>query len=150
LASFSKEPTMREREVVRIVAERLKSEGARHLQVRYAREPGPDIEAVLPNSHRQLFIEAKGDVKSAESALGVALYQILCRYDGQAVCAIAVPFSSRYQDLLRKVLAGLGQLRVHVLLVREAEVWHLPPNAKGFLPTKPSSLVEALENEQRQ
>ncbi len=52
---------MREREVIRTIAERLRSEGAQNLQVRYGREHGPDIEAELPTSRRLLFIEAKGD-----------------------------------------------------------------------------------------
>ena len=136
---------MREREVVRIIAERLKRDGVLNLHVRYDREHGADIEAELPTSRRSLFIEAKGDVKAPDSAIGVALYQILARYDGQAVCGIALPFSRRYQNLVRNILPGIQRLGLHVIFVRDAEVWHLSPNAGGFLPSKPASLVEALE-----
>jgi len=145
LASFSKELAMRECEVVTKVVERLKCEGVPNPQVRYGREHGPDIEAQLPSSRRLLFIEAKGDVKAPDLAIGVALYQILARYDGQAVCGIALPYSRRYQNLVRNILPGIQRLGLHVIFVRDAEVWHLSPNAGGFLPSKPVSLVEALE-----
>lgn len=145
MANFSKEPTMREREVIRKVVERLKCEGILSLQVRYGREHGPDIEARLPNSRRLLFIEAKGDVKAPDSAIGVALYQILTRYDGQAVCGIALPLTESYKKLARKILPAIQRLGLHLIFVKEDEIWHLSPNASGFFPSKPESLVEVLE-----
>ena len=92
--------TMQERLVTEAIAKRLKCEGVLSLQVRCGREHGPDIEAQLPSSRRRLFIEAKGDVKAPDLAIGVALYQILARYDGQAVSGMALPFSRKYQKLV--------------------------------------------------
>jgi hypothetical protein len=137
--------TMQERLVTEAIAKRLKCEGILSLQVRCGREQGPDIEAQLHSSRRRLFIEAKGDAKAPDSAIGVALYQILARYDGQAVCGFALPFSRKYKKLVRNILPGIQRLGLHVIFVRDAEVWHLSPNAGGFLPSKPASLVEALE-----
>jgi hypothetical protein len=137
--------TMQERQVTAAIAEKLKREGVLSLQVRYGREHGPDIEAQLPNFRRLLFIEAKGETKAPDLDLGTALYQILARYDGQAVCGIALPFSRKYQKLVRNILPGIQRLGLHVIFVKDAEVWHLSPNAGGFLPSKPASLVEALE-----
>lgn len=136
---------MREREVIRRVAERLKSEGVLNLEVRYGQQRDPDIEARLPYTHRLLFVEAKGETKTPEATLGMALYQILTRYDGQAVCGIALPFTERYQNLVRNILSGICRLGLHVIFVGNAELWHLEPNAAGFFPTKPTSLVEVLE-----
>ena len=137
--------TMQERLVTEAIAKRLKCEGVLSLQVRCGREHGPDRQAQLHNSRRRLFIEAKGDVKAPDSAIGVALYQILARYDGQAVCGIALPFSRKYQKLVRNLLPGTQRLCLHVIFVKDAEVWHLSPNAGGYFPSKPASFVEALE-----
>jgi len=137
--------TMQERQVTAAIAERLKREGVLSLQVRYGREHGPDIEAQLPNSRRLLFIEAKGETKAPELDLATALYQILSRYDGQSVCGIALPFTERHKKLVRNILLGIQRLGLHVIFVRDAELWHLSPNARGFFPTKPTSIVEALE-----
>jgi hypothetical protein len=137
--------TMQERLVTEAIAKRLKCEGVLSLQVRCGREHGPDREAQLHSSRRQLFIEANGDVKAPDSAIGVALYQILARYDGQAVCDIALPFSRKYQNLVRNILPGIQRMGLHVIFVKDAEEWHLSPNAGRFLPSKPASLVEALE-----
>ncbi len=46
---------------------------------------------------------------------------------------------------MRKILAGIGRLGVHILLVRGEDVWHLAPDAKGFFPTKAESLITALD-----
>ncbi len=136
---------MREREITRILAERLKLEGVLNLQVRYGKERGPDIEALLPKSRRQLLIEVKGEVKAPDSAIANALYQILSRYDGQAVCGIALPFTEPYKNLVRNILPGIQRLELHLLFVRDGEIWHLPPSAAGFFPSKPVSLAEVLE-----
>lgn len=123
----------------------MKAEGVLNLKVRYGQERGPDIEAQLPDSYRLLFIEAKGETAAPDVDLGTALHQILTRYDGQAVCGIALPFTERYKKLVRNILPGIQRLGLHILFVRDAEVWHLSPNAAGFFPTKPVSLVEALK-----
>lgn len=142
---------MREREVVRRLAERLQAEGVLNLKVRYGQEHGPDIEAELPTSHRRLFIEAKGERPGGQEgakrrvALGEALFQILSVYDTDVVCALGLPFTKGYQTLVRNVLPGLRKLGVHVLWVRDDEIWHLSPVAQGFFPTKPESIVKVLE-----
>jgi hypothetical protein len=142
---------MREREVVKRIAERLRVEGVMILQVRYGQEQGPDIEGILPTCQRHLYIEAKGERPGGQEsakrrvALGEALYQTLAVYDADVVCAIALPFNAGYQRLLQKVLPGIRRLGLHVLLVRDDEIWHLAPTAPGFFPTKPTSLIEALE-----
>jgi hypothetical protein len=142
---------MREREVVKRLAERLRIEGVMSLQVRYGQEQGPDIEGILPTCRRHLYIEAKGDRPGGQEAakrrvaLGEALYQTLAIYDADVVCAIALPFSPGYQRLLQKVLPGLRRLAVHVLLVADDGIWHLAPTAPGFFPSQPISLVDALE-----
>lgn len=110
-----------------------------------------DIEAQLPDSRRRLFIEAKGDRPGGREAakrrvaLGEALLQILTAYDGQAVCGTALPFSEGYVNLVRNIFPGIQRLGLHVVFVRDAEVWHLSPKAKGFFPTRPESLVGVLE-----
>jgi hypothetical protein len=136
---------MRERHVIKLVALRLQAEGVLNLQVRYAPERGPDIEAQLPQSRRLLFLEAKGETKAPDVALGTALYQILTRYDGHVVCGVALPFTERYEMLVRNILPGVQRLGLHILFVKDEQVWYLSPNAAGFFPTKPTSLVEAIE-----
>jgi len=142
---------MREREVVKRIAERLRIEGLMNLQVRYGQEQGLDIEGVLPSSRRRLYIEAKGDRPGGQEAakrrvaLGEALYQILAVYDADVVCAIALPSNQGFQRLLRNILPGLHRLGLHVLLVGDTDIWHLAPSAQGFFPSKPQSLIEALE-----
>lgn len=138
---------MREREIVKTVAEQLRAEGLMDLKVRYKNERGPDIEGYLPRSRRRVFIEAKGERPSGNerAAVGEALLQILSQYDTDVVCAIALPFVARFQHLVRSTLPGLKRLGLHVLLVRDGEVWHLGPRAAGFFPSKPESLIEMLE-----
>jgi len=142
---------MREREVTRKVAERLKSDGILNLTVRYGSEPGPDIEGELPKTGRHLFVEAKGERPGGSEgakrrvALGEALFQIFCSYDEEVVCAIALPRTEGYEDLLRRMLPALRRLGLHVLLVKDAEIWHLAPNAAGLFPTIPKSITEVLD-----
>ena len=136
---------MREREVTRVIAGRLHEEGVFNLQVRYGQERGPDIEAELPSSHRSLFIEVKGSSRNPEVDLGTALYQVLTRRDGRAVCGITLSWAGRYETLVRRVLSGIQRLGLHVLLVRNRDVWRLSPGARGFFPSKADSLTDALE-----
>lgn len=138
---------MREREVIQAVAERLRQDGLLNLTVRYRGEPGPDIEGLLPRSRRRLFVEAKGErARPGERvALGEALLQILSRYDADVVCALALPFTERFEHLVRGILPGLRHLGLHLLLVRQGQVWHLGPQAAGFFPERPNSLLEALD-----
>lgn len=142
---------MRERQVTQTIAERLKAESVLNLTVRYRNERGPDIEGRLPASRRWLYVEAKGEPGSKDKALdrhmylGTALLQILSVYDHDVVCAIALPYNEGYEALVRKILAGIGRLGVHILLVRGEDVWHLAPDAKGFFPTKAESLIAVLD-----
>jgi hypothetical protein len=142
---------MRERQVTETIAEKLKSEGLLNLRFRIGNEHGPDIEGRLPQSRRWLFIEAKGEPGSKEKSidrrmrLGEALLQVLTVYDHDVVCAIALPYNEGYETLVRKILAGIGRLGVHILLVRGEDVWHLAPDAKGFFPTKVKSLLAELD-----
>lgn len=138
---------MRERDVTKTVAERLHAEGLVGLKVRYRNERGPDIEGTLPLSRRRVFIEAKGERPSGNEriAVGEALLQILSQYDADVVCAIALPFAEKFQQLIQNILPGLKRLGLHVLLVQDGEVWHLGPQATGFFPEKPDSLIEVLE-----
>jgi hypothetical protein len=136
---------VRECDVTKRVAERLKREGILSLHMRPGHEHGPDIEAQLPASRRLLFIEAKGNLKAPDAAIGVALYQILTRYDGEAACAIALPYTKKYEQLARNMLTGIQRLGVHLILVKEDDIWHLSPHAGGFFPSKPESLMEALD-----
>ena len=142
---------MREREVKQQLAEQLRKEGFMNLKVRYGQEHGIDIEAQFPKSRRWLYIEAKGERPGGQEAakrrvaLGEALLQILSVYDGLAVCAIALPFTHGYQNLVRQILVPLQRLELHMIFVREDEVWHLAPGSKGFLPQKVASLREVLE-----
>jgi len=136
---------MSEREVIRIVDEDLRAERVLNPKVHYGQEHGPDIEGHLPNSRRLLFIEAKDDVEAPDSAIGAALYQILTRYEGQAICRIALPFTERYEKFIRNVFSGIRRPRLDLFFVKERELWHLLPNADGFFISKPESLVEALE-----
>jgi len=71
-----------------------------------------------------------------DSAIGLVLYQIRTRYDGQAVCGIALPFSRRYQNLVRNILPGTQRLGLHVIFVRDAEVWHLSPERRRVFSLK--------------
>jgi len=137
---------MREPEVVRLVAEALKAGGLLGLTVRY-RGPGPDIEGDLPRSGRHLFVEAKG-VRARTSprvAVGEALLQVLSRWDTDVVCAVAVPYTQEFENVLRDILPGIRRLGLHLLLARPQGIWHLHPEARGFLPERAASLVEALD-----
>ncbi len=138
---------MREREVIRTVAERLRAEGLMDLKVRYGSEPGPDIEGTLPRSRRHLFVEAKGERArtSPRITVGEALLQILSRWDSDVVCALAVPYNKEFEEVLRTILPGLRCLELHVLLAKDGEVWYLSPNKAGFLVEKPLSIIEVLE-----
>lgn len=138
---------MREREVIRLVAERLRSEGLSDLQVRYGAQRGADIEGRLPRSRRRLFVEAKGvrSKSSVRQPMGEALLQILGHYDEDVVCAIAVPFTTEYEELLRFILPGIRKLGLHLLLVRRDEIWYNGPQTDGFFPEKVESLVGRLD-----
>ena len=142
---------MRERQVTETIADKLKSEGLLNLKARYSNEHGPDIEGRLPQSRRWLFIEAKGEPGSKDKSLdrrmrlGEALLQVLCVYDHDVVCAIALPYNEGYETLVRRILAGIRCLGVHILMVRGEDVWHLAPDAKGFFPTKADSLMAELD-----
>lgn len=138
---------MREREVVRVIAERLRSEGISDLKVRYASQRGADIEGTLPRSRRRLLIEAKG-VRSGggeRSALGEALLQILSLYDRDVVCAIGTPYTRKFENFLRSIIPGLAYLGIHLLLVRDDEIWHVDPKKKGFFPERVESLVARFD-----
>ena len=142
---------VREREVKRLLAQRLREEGFMNLKVRYGREHGIDIEAQFPETRRWLYIEVKGErpggqaTATRRAALGEALLQILSVYDGSTVCAIALPFTRGYQNLVRRILVPLHRLGLHMIFVREDEVWHLAPGSPGFLPQRVASLREVLE-----
>jgi hypothetical protein len=142
---------MREREVKQRLAEQLRKEGFMNLNVRYGQEHRIDIEAQFPRSRRWLYIEVKGERPGGQeaakrrAALGEALLQILSVYDGSAVCAIALPFTRGYQNLVRQILVPLQRLELHMIFVREGEIWHLAPGSQGFLPQKVAALMEALE-----
>ncbi len=138
---------MREREVTRTLAEQLRAEGLLNLQVRYRNERGPDIEGTLPRSGRILYVEAKGERTNVSERviMGEALLQILSHYDRDVVCALAVPYTSGFESVLRNILPGLRRLGLHVLLVSEGEVWYLGPQAAGFFPERPARLVEVLD-----
>ena len=141
---------MREREVTRRIAERLKAEGVLNMTVRYQQEHGPDIEAELPDTRKKLYIEAKGERPGGQEtakrrvALGEALFQILSVYDLDVICVIALPYTKGYQDLVKRIMPGLRQLHLHVLFVGADGIWHLSPKTNGFFPTKPVLLLEAL------
>ena len=53
---------------------------------------------------------------------GIRLYQVLSRYDGQAVCAIALPFTERYTKPVRNILLGIQWLGLHMLFLSEGEM----------------------------
>lgn len=142
---------VRERELKERLAERLRSEGFMNLRVRYGREHGIDIEAQFPATQRWLYIEVKGErpggqaTATRRATMGEALLQILSVYDGSAVCAIALPFTRGYQNLVRQLLVPLQRLGLHMIFVREGEIWHLAPGSPGFFPQKVASLMEVLE-----
>lgn len=138
---------MREREVIRIVAERLRSDGLAGMSVRY-QGPGPDIEGVLPRSGRRLFVEAKGIRRnqSPRVALGEALLQILSRWDRDVVCALALPYTEEFVKILRTILPGVRRLGLYVILVRdERNIRLLSPQSVGFFPVTPLSLTEVMD-----
>lgn len=138
---------MRERDLLKTLAERLRQEGLGNLQVRPGNQRGADLEGILPRSHRRLFIEAKG-VRAGgneQAAMGEALLQILRHYDYDVVCAIAVPYTPTFEVLLRSIMPGLHALGIHALMVRlPNEVWYIPPQ-REFSPEKPTSLLERLD-----
>ncbi len=138
---------MRERDVTRTIAERLHTEGLVSLRVRYGNERGPDIEGTLPRSGRTLYVEAKGERKNVSErvAIGEALLQILTHYDRDVVCALAFPYTEGFENVLRNILPGLRRLGVHVLLVRNGEVWYLDPQSAGFFPEKKQQLTKELD-----
>jgi len=142
---------MREREVTKVVAARLREEGALNLKVRYGSEGGPDIECDLPGSGRRLYVEAKGFraggkvSQNCRTTVGEALLQIFSIYDRDVLCAMALPYSDGYTTVVRNIMPGLRVLGVHVLLVRGTEVWHLRPDSAGFFPSVPESIVEELD-----
>ncbi len=80
-------------------------------------------------------------------AVGEALFQVLSRYGPSTVVqALAFPYHEGYESLLRRILPALRCLGIHLLLVSEnRDVWHLGPQAPGFFPEKPSSLLEVLD-----
>ncbi len=135
---------MRERDVTQTIADRLYAEGLSSLCVRH-KGPGPDIEGKLP-SGRTLYIEAKGERAhvSERVSVGEALLQILSRYDRDVVCALAVPYTECFEHVLRSILPGLRSLRLHLLLVRNGEVWYLRHCTIGFFPEKCERLIEVL------
>lgn len=122
-----------------------------NLQVRYGQEPGIDIEAQFPNSRRWLYIEVKGtrpgahEAASRRAALGEALWQIFSVYDGSAVCAIALPNTRGFRQLVRRILTPLGILRLHILYVGERELWHQAPDEP--MPQPIAGLRETLEEQ---
>ncbi len=137
--------------MLRAVAERLRSEGLYPRQVRLSRETGPDIEARLPTG-RRLLLEAKGDrgggrAQRQRAAVGEALLQVLSAFGTpEAVHALAFPYNDGYERLMRRIFPGLRRLGIHILLVDEnGAVWHVGPDALGFFPEKPKSLVETLD-----
>lgn len=137
---------MRERDLVKVLAERLRQEGLIDLKVRSGSQRGADIEGILPGSRRRLFIEAKG-VRSGRSeriALGEALLQILGHYDYDVVCAIAVPYTSAFENLLRSIIPGLQVLPIHIILVRPGAVWYVPPK-RNFSIERVESLIRRLD-----
>lgn len=137
---------MKESDLVQILATRLRREELINLHVRPGNQRGADIEGILPHSRKRLFIEAKG-IRSRgneRSAMGEALLQILRHYDYDVVCAIAVPHTQTFEELLRSIMPGLCALGIHVLLVRHAEVWYVPPS-RNFSPEKAESLIERLD-----
>ncbi len=144
---------MREREVTKTVAERLSAEGLLNMQVRYGNQRGPDIEGVLPRSGRRLFVEAKGERGNlpgnrsldARIAVGEALVQILSLWDRDVVCGIALPFTREFENTVRNIQAGIRELGLHLLLVRDGSIWYLGPKAQGFFPERRETLMEALE-----
>lgn len=73
------------------------------------------------------------------------MLQILSVYDANVVCAIALPFTEGYRNLVKNIHPGLRRLNRHVLFVQDEEVWHLAPGVSGFFPTKPESVVEVFE-----
>lgn len=138
---------MRERDLLQALAARLRQEGLRDLQVRPGSQRGADLEGILTRSRRRLFIEAKGvrSGRSERATMGEALLQILRHYDYDVVCAIAVPYTSTFKELLRSILPGLSALGIHGLMVRSAEeVWYVPPQ-RDFSPEKLVSLLERLD-----
>ncbi|GAA6751420.1 hypothetical protein Thermus77412_19730 [Thermus antranikianii] len=145
---------MRERRVTEILAQKLKEEGFVNLTVRSGKEHGPDIEAKLPASGRKLYVEAKGERPGGPEgskrriALGEALLQILSLYDGSSVCAIALPNTRGFRNLVPKVYPPLARLGIHVLFVDEdGQIWHLgPKETLKSVPRRIDSLKEALEH----
>lgn len=138
---------MREPKLLQVLAERLRQEGLNDLHVRPGNERGADIEGILPRTRKRLFIEAKGERASRNEriAMGEALLQILCHYDYDVVCAIAVPYKRAFEKLLRSIMPGLGVLDIHTLMVRPPdEVWYIPPQ-REFSPERPTSLLERLD-----
>lgn len=138
---------MKERDLLQTLAARLRQEGLRDLHERPGNQRGADIEGILPHTNRRLFIEAKGVRKgrSERAATGEALLQILRHYDYDVVCAIAVPYTSTFEELLRSIQPGMSALGIHGLMVRERdEIWYVRPE-RGFYPEKPESLIDRLE-----
>jgi len=141
---------VREAEVKRRLAEQLQAEGFMNLRVRYGQEPGIDIEAQFPDSHRWLYIEVKGTrlgghaTSARRAALGEALWQIFSVYDGSAVCAIALPHTRGFRQLVDRILTPLSRLCLHILYVGENELWHQAPHEP--LPRRINSLKEALSS----
>lgn len=138
---------MRERDLVKILAERLRQEGLVDLKMRAGHQRGSDIEGKLPESGRRLFIEAKGErsYPDARAAMGEAILQILHHYDYDVICALAVPYTRAFEKLLRSIMPGLARLGIHGLLVRAPdEVWYVSPT-RDFSPERPESLVKRLD-----
>ncbi len=142
---------MRESKAKRILAERLDAEGFMNLTVRYGQKRGIDIEAQFPDSGRWLYIEVKGEraggqaAATRRAALGEALLQAFSVYDDSAVCAIALPNTRGFRNLIRRMLVPLRKLGLHVIFVGEEEIWHLGPDTPGGLPRRVSSLKEVLD-----
>ncbi len=137
---------MRERELLRIVAERLKAEGLADMQVRYS-GPGVDLQGTLPRSRRTLYLEAKGVRKNQypRVAIGEALLQILSRWDPHVACALALPYTEEFVRTIREILPGLKQLKIYAFFVREDKsISYLEPDTALLTPTEHKTLIEVL------
>lgn len=65
-------------------------------------------------------------------------------YDGSAVCAIALPHTRGFRQLVDRILTPLSRLCLHILYVGENELWHQAPHEP--LPRRINSLKEALSS----
>ncbi len=65
--------------------------------------------------------------------------------DGAGACALALPYTDRFEDPAHGILSGLRRLGRPLLRMRREQIWHRGPPAAVAFPARPDSFLEVLD-----